>query len=140
MTPRNLLTRIILALPIAASAFIGAGGAQAQKSPCNKGICKVTVTVSACSAGTYSVSHDPISVPAPNNIEWTLVTDGYKFGKDSIVINGPGFSDRPGVNGNGKKYTVHDDHSVKGTFKYSIKVYTDSGTACKLWDPRISND
>jgi hypothetical protein len=140
MTPRNLLARISLTLPIAAVAFIGAGSAQAQNSPCNNGICKVDVTVSDCSAGTYSVSHDPIPVPAPNNIEWTLITNGYKFGKDSIVINGQGFTDRPGVNGNGKKYTVHDDHSVKGTFKYSIKVYTDSGSACKLWDPRIVNE
>ena len=38
--------------------------ALAPKSPCNQGVCKVTVTVQACQANGATATPDPVPVPA----------------------------------------------------------------------------
>lgn len=113
----------------------------AGAAPCNSGVCKAQVTVQSCENGTMSVNPDPIAVPAPNNIEWTISTAGYVFTANGIAIEGKGFSPRPGVNGNGKKFTVHDDHTDKRPdIKYTVRVTRQSdGVACRPFDPFISN-
>jgi len=114
---------------------------QADAAPCNAGVCKADVTVQSCESGTMSVDPEPITVPAPNNIEWTIATPGYSFPQDGIVINGSGFAPRPGVNGNGRKFTVHDDHTDKRPdIKYTVRVVRDAdGVTCAPYDPRIRN-
>ena len=117
-------------------------GARADAAPCNAGVCKAEVTVQSCEKAQMSVKPDPISVPAPNNIEWTISTAGYTFAKNGIVIDGKGFTPRPGVTGNGKKFIVHDDHTDKrAKIKYVVHLIRQSdGVACAPYDPFINND
>ncbi len=113
---------------------------QAQTAPCNAGVCKASVTVQACASGTLAVTPDPIPVPAPNNIQWTIDTAGYRFAQNGIVVAGSGFKPSPGATGNGKKFIVHDDHTDKRpNIKYTIRVVKDDGTACAAFDPFINN-
>src|SRR5512139_3837204 len=51
---------------------------------CNSGVCKLDVKVAAAGcadAANISVSPDPVRVPKnqPNQIEWTIATDGYSW-------------------------------------------------------------
>ena len=116
--------------------------ALAPKSPCNQGVCKVTVTVQACQANGATATPDPVPVPAENNIEWTIATDGYLFTENGIAVQGTGFSNAPGVTGNGKKFTIHDDYTDRRpNIKYSIEVHpTNSAAPCPKTDPLISNE
>lgn len=113
----------------------------APKSPCNQGVCKVKVTVQACQANGATATPDPVTVPAPNNIEWTIDTDGYLFTENGISVQGTGFSNAPGVTGNGKKFIVQDKHTdIRPNIKYSIEVHpTASATPCPKTDPFINN-
>ena len=115
--------------------------ALAPKSPCNQGVCKVTVTVQACQANGATATPDPVPVPAENNIEWTIATDGYLFTETGIAVQGTGFSN-PGVTGNGKKFTIHDDYTDRRpNIKYSIEVHpTNSAAPCPKTDPFINNE
>ena len=117
-------------------------GARADAAPCNAGVCKAEVKVQSCEKGTMSVTPDPIPVPAPNNIEWTISTPGYVFTKGGIVIKGKGFTPKPGVTGNGKKFIVHDDHTDKRPdIKYAVYLTrTSDGVACAAYDPFINNN
>lgn len=117
-------------------------GARADAAPCNAGVCKAEVKVQSCEKGAMTVTPDPITVPAPNNIEWTIATPGYTFPKDGIVIDGKGFTPKPGATGNGKKFIVHDDHTDKRKgIKYVVRVTkTSDGVACAPYDPFINND
>ena len=113
----------------------------APASPCNHGVCKVSVTVQACQLNGATASPDPVKVPAANNIEWTIDTDGYLFTPNGITVQGTGFSNNPGVTGNGKKFIVHDDYTdIRPNIKYSIEVHpTGNSTPCPKTDPLISN-
>jgi hypothetical protein len=59
-----------------------------HKSPCNAGVCKVTVTVQDCAGGGITASPDPVKVPTANNIEWTIDTDGFLFTTTGITVQG----------------------------------------------------
>jgi len=113
----------------------------AGRSPCNQGVCKAVVTVLSCDKGAMPVTPDPIPVRGPNNIEWTIATEGYEFPANGIVIEGKGFTNRPGSTGNGKKFVVHDDNTDKrNDIKYTVRVTRKSdGKACAPYDPFISN-
>jgi hypothetical protein len=92
--------------------------------------------------GTAPERDDAIAAAtAPNNIEWTVVTDGYKFTVAGIHFQNPSqFPDNPGSTGGGKKWKVKDNYTEKGDFKYGVKVYRESDhVECKLNDPLISN-
>jgi len=75
-----------------------------HKSPCNAGVCKVTVTVQDCAGGGITASPDPVKVPTANNIEWTIDTDGFLFTTTGITVQGTGFTNDPGQTGNGKTH------------------------------------
>jgi len=117
-------------------------GPSPQAGPCNQGVCKAEVTVKSCEKGEMTVAPDPIDVSGPNNIEWTIATPGYVFTKDGIVIRGCGFTDSPGVTGNGRKFIVHDDHTDKrSAIKYIVRVTRVSdGASCAPYDPFINNN
>jgi hypothetical protein len=115
----------------ACTAFQGASG----PGPCTGGVCKATITVQAC---TPTVAPDPIPVPGPNTIEWTIATDGFTFASNGIEVQGTGFGN-PTPTPNGKKFTVHDDHTdLRTNIKYTVRV-VGSGGACPPLDPFISN-
>ena len=115
------------------------GSADLKDRPCNDGICKLEVTVESCEKGTLAVDPDFLVVKAPNNLEWTIATAGYKFGADGIVVPGPSFS-ASSVTPNGKKFKIHDSHSQMGDFKYVVTVIRESDLfTCKPLDPVISN-
>ena len=139
--PRFWLVLVTTCCSLLIAACAGSGPTITRAQPCNHGVCKAEVTVQWCWAGMLSVDPDTIHVPGPNNIEWTIKTAGFSFTNNGIVINGSGFTPRPGVTGNGKKFIVHDDHSQKGLIKYAVRVVRDSdGAVCKPLDPMISND
>ena len=110
------------------------------QTECTNGICKATVAVQSCDTGKLTVVPEPITVPAPNNIEWTISTADYKFPPNGIVVDGNGFTD-PHVTGSGKKFMVHDDWSDKSDkIKYTVRVVRESdGRACAPYDPFIKN-
>jgi hypothetical protein len=140
--PRSLLVLVTTCCSLLIGGCAGSMPTIAGAQPCTQGVCKAEVTVQWCWAGMLSVSPDPIRVPAPNNIEWTMKTEGFSFTNNGIVINGSGFTPRPGVTGNGKKFIVHDDHSdIRPNIKYAIRVVRDSdGAVCRPLDPMISNE
>lgn len=110
--------------------------------PCNEGVCKAEVTVWDCSRGYITVNVDPIEIPDsqahPKNIEWTIITDGFRFPSDGIVVGSNGFSGGQ-VTGNGKKFILHDGAGL-GIHKYTVKVERESlGTFCLPHDPYILN-
>ena len=141
MNATSVMTVLSAAALLTACSIFGVQGVGAQAGPCTQGVCKVEVTVQSCADGALTALPDPITVPEPNNIEWTLQTDAFEFRDDSIVIQGTGFPKNPGVTGSGKKYKVHDDWTDRRPdIKYSIQVFRRSdGVACRLFDPRISN-
>ncbi|MEP7057442.1 MAG: hypothetical protein ABI809_06680 [Caldimonas sp.] len=109
-------------------------------SPCTDGVCKADVSVQSCENGTLPVVPDPLPVPSPNNLEWTVVTPGYKFASNGIVVQGTGFTS-PHATPNGKKFIVHDDHTdLRTDIKYTVRVIRESdGVECHPNDPLISN-
>jgi hypothetical protein len=59
--------------------------------PCNFGICKVTISITDCTQESgYRVEPDPLPVPGPNNIEWTITRGDYKFTANGIDIEPKG--------------------------------------------------
>jgi hypothetical protein len=137
-TPR-ICRAAALALPLLTLMLSGTAGAQ-TKEHCNAGVCKIDVTVQSCENGTLAASPDPVSVKAPNKIEWTLQTGGYKFPADGIRIAVDDF-DGHSATGDGRKFTVRNRHTKLGDHKYAIKVVrTSDNKACKAWDPYIRNE
>ena len=133
-------TTLALALSAALLAACSPRGVQ-PAPPCTGGVCKASVEVQTCDDGKLSVAPDPIPVPAPNNIEWTITTPGFKFALNGIVVAGAGFTN-PHVTGNGRKFIVHDDHSdLRPDIKYAVRGVRDSdGVACSPYDPFIKNE
>ena len=114
----------------------------AHKTPCNSGVCKVTVTVQDCAGGGITATPDPIPVPSANNIEWTIDTPNYEFTTNGISVHGSGFSNSPGATGNGKKFIIHDAYTdPTHQIKYAIEVHpSNSATACRIADPFINHE
>ena len=105
--------------------------------PCTSGVCKAQVTVIDCERGQLAVTPDPIDVDTPNNMQWTIVTPGFRFDASrGIVVSGPGFTSH---GGSGNKFMVHNGHERNGYFKYAVNVVRESGGACAVYDPYISN-
>lgn len=113
----------------------------AAQSPCNRGVCKVLVTVDDCNAsGGIWVNVDPVPVDKPNKIEWTMDTEGFRFADKGIVIardQNVDFDQYMRVS-NGKKFTVRDRYKTQRVqFKYTINVVRDDGSSCAPYDPTI---
>jgi hypothetical protein len=132
---------IVALLVVAAAAFWYITPSTPKAPVCTQGICKIDVAVVDCVNGPVTANPDKFPVTAPNNIEWTVVTNGYKFTVAGIHFQDPSqFPDTPGSTGGGKKWKVKDNYTAKGDFKYGVKVYRESDNVeCKLNDPLISN-
>ena len=87
-----------------------------------------------------SVTPDPLPAGPGNNVNlhWNIVTDGWTFPPNGIVIVNPGdqFSD-PKVKNNGKQFKWKDKNSNDLSFKYTINVT--NGTTTQSLDPTIVN-
>ncbi|MEO7337374.1 MAG: hypothetical protein ABIV63_12410, partial [Caldimonas sp.] len=57
-----------------------------RATPCNPGVCKLTVTVEDCAAGKLKVVPEDVSVFAAQNLEWTMDTPDFEFLTDGISI------------------------------------------------------
>ncbi len=116
-------------------------------TPCdNSGECQLYVEVMYCGPGGLRITPEHIGVEEAKKIQWRIVTPAYIFppdgdvASDGIVVNGSGFSRRPGVSGDGKKFVLHDDHSDRGRpIKYSVHVLNQDRSECTRYDPYISN-
>ena len=123
----------------AALQFPGSGA-----SPCNQGVCKVTITVSSCDH--ISAAPDPVSVPKGAwHIQWDVATPGYEFTANGISI--PGNVTIPGTGRkvfedprrlNATKFQFKDNNEFDGKYKYNIELVK-GGQTCR-YDPTISND
>src|ERR1700682_6240396 len=58
-------------------------------SPCNQGVCKVTITVTSCDQAGISATPDTVHVPKGTwHIQWDVATPGYAFTASGIAIPG----------------------------------------------------
>lgn len=140
------LTLYLVVVVLAACSTMERRIGPAAATPCNSGVCQVYVEVLSCASDGLRITPEHIGVEGPQSIQWTIATEGYKFPpdgiapSDGIVITGSGFTRRPGVTGNGKRFIVHDDWSDKTpAIKYNVHVVKQNGNDCARYDPFISN-
>jgi hypothetical protein len=122
----------------------------ADSSPCNGGVCKVTVEVTDCTQRSgFTVTPRDLPVTAPNRIEWMLLSDGYRFSTRVLPIdikwNDKAVFDQPTPQG-AKKFSWRDRHTDAGhdfspkSYFYAINVVKEDGSVqCGEYDPWISN-
>ncbi len=119
-------------------------------TPCDAdGACQVYIDVHDCGvAGSgLTVLPDHIGIDKAKKIHWRIVGDsGYHFppdgivASDGIVVNGGGFTRKPGVSRDGTVFILQNDHSEsRNPIKYSIHVLNKDGTECTRYDPFITN-
>ena len=104
--------------------------------------CDVQVAVS-CSLGFFcitSVDNETVQVSRGNspNITWQIISPGYTFPSNGIVIAGGGSEFDCHVEANGRRFTCHNNHTQPGKYKYTVTV-TGSPAVPPL-DPWIFNE
>jgi hypothetical protein len=144
MKTRALIYAIGASLALAGCAALKFPGGGA--SPCNQGVCKVTITVKSCDSAGIAAAPDPILVPKGAwHIQWDVATPGYEFAANGITV--PRNVEIPGTSRkvfedprrlNATKFQLKDNNEFKGTYKYNIEL-TQGGRTCR-YDPTISND
>lgn len=134
MTARIGITAVAFALVAAGCVSIP----PSKLAACNAHVCHVAVTVTNC---TISAQPPDIDVFAPDHeIHWDIVSRGYAFPQDGIVIGDDAnheFTD-PRRAEQDRKFIWHDKNSFAKSYKYSIKVLN-GATACPPLDPGIIN-
>jgi hypothetical protein len=124
-----------------AFALVAAGCASVPRSgtgACNTHVCPVAVTVTGC-----TISADPPDLEILSHrveIHWDIVSPGYTFPEDGIVIRDDQkneFTDPRRAEQN-RKFIWNDKNSFEKTYKYSIKVMN-GAAACAPLDPGIIN-
>lgn len=114
------------------------------------GACQVYIDVVNCgpNGSGLVVLPEHVGIDKPKKIHWRIVgNEGYHFppdgivASDGIVVNGGGFTRKPGVSEDGTVFILHNDHSErKNPIKYSIHVLNKDGTDCTRYDPYITNE
>jgi hypothetical protein len=117
-------------------------GVERKTLRCTGQNCDVQVAVS-CSLGlfcTASVDNDTVQVPRGNspNITWQIISPGYTFPSNGIVIANGGTEFDCHVEANGRRFACHNNHTKPGKYKYTVNV-TGSPSVPPL-DPWIEND
>ena len=117
-------------------------GVDGRTLRCTGQNCDVQVAVS-CSLGlfcTASVDNETVQVSRGNspNITWQMVSPGYTFPSNGIVIQNAGteFVDCH-VEANGRRFACHNKHTKPGRYKYTVNV-TGSPAVPPL-DPFVDN-
>ncbi len=144
MKTKTLICALGASLALAGCASLQLPGSGA--SPCNQGVCKVTLTVRSCNSGVIVATPDPVPVPKGAwHIQWDIATPGYEFTTNGISI--PGNVTIPGTGRkvfedprrlNATKFQFKDNNEFKGTYKYNVEL-TQGSQTCR-YDPNISND
>jgi hypothetical protein len=143
MKSKALFCAVGASLALAGCALLQFPGSGA--TPCNQGVCKVTISVRSCDQAGISAMPDPIHVPKGAwHIQWDVATPGYEFTAKGIAI--PGNATIPGgrkVFENPQrltptKFQFKDNNEFAGKYKYNIELVKGSQT-CR-YDPTISND
>lgn len=149
MAPKLIASAVAALALVACNQPTGVSGGPGL--PCNSGVCKADVTVSAGGCGTASnitVNPDPLPIPknTPHKIEWTIKTDGYTWvpapgGITGLPPGAPGMFTNPHDTGNGKKYTIDDGNTdtAPTSYKYGVNLMDPSGKLCAVLDPSIRN-
>ncbi len=102
-------------------------------TPCNAGVCKISVMVSGSPGHcTASVDKPYVSIDSARNLQWTIATQGYSFAANGIAFSDAQFEPKH-VSGR-DKFIVHDKHSSSGDFAYAVNV-----EGCATLDPYIRN-
>ena len=141
MSAKALSAAIVLSAGLLGCATNPFGG-DTRLLRCQGQNCDVKVAVS-CSLGLFCtafVDSETLEVPRGNspNITWELVSPGYTFPSNGIVIQDAGgeFVDCH-VEANGRKFACHNRHTKPGKYKYTINI-TGSPAVPPL-DPWIDN-
>ena len=116
------------------------GGGGITASPCNNGVCKVSVDVTNC---VITLNPDPLYVSGANNIFWELnfMSSLYRFPDDGIKLKTPS-SEFDGPESQGSKFKLHDKNTKAGSYPYAVKVQRwvmFQWTDCPPLDPTIVN-
>jgi hypothetical protein len=85
------------------------------------------------------VDIDTVDVPRGNspNITWQIISAGYTFPSNGIVIAGGEGEFDCHVEANGRRFMCHDNHRKPGKYKYTVNL---SGSpAVPPLDPWIDN-
>jgi len=134
------------AIACTAIASFASDDSSAQAQPCNGGVCKavVSVTASGGACAVTGVVPEPLRVTGgPNNIEWDFddATPGdVRFTDQGITFADPGnqFSE-PVIQAGGRKFRWHDRNDASpAPFKYTISARI-GGVMCTPLDPTIVN-
>jgi len=141
MSAKALSAAIVLSAGLLACATNPFGG-DAKLLRCQGQNCDVQVAVS-CSLGAFCtafVDSETVQVPRGNspNITWQLMSPGYTFPSNGIVIpdGGNEFVDCR-VEANGRRFMCHDKHTRPGKYKYTVNI-TGSPAVPPL-DPFVDN-
>jgi hypothetical protein len=144
MRSKPLLCAIGASLALAGCASFQFPGTGA--SPCNQGVCKVTITVKSCDQTGISATPDTVHVPKGAwHIQWDIATPEYGFTANGIAIPRnvaiPGtarkvFEDPRRLTAT--KFQFKDNNEFPGQYKYNIEL-VQGGKTCR-YDPTISND
>ena len=116
-------------------------GAERKTFRCTGANCDVQVAVS-CSLGlfcTASVDIDTVDVPRGNspNITWQIISAGYTFPSNGIVIAGGGSEFDCHIEANGRRFTCRDHHTKAGKYKYTVNLT--GSLAVPPLDPFVEN-
>jgi hypothetical protein len=140
MSAKALFPAIIFCAALIGCAASPFGG-ERKTFRCTGANCDVQVAVS-CSLGSFctaSVDIDTVDVPRGNspNITWQIISAGYTFPSNGIVIAGGEGEFDCHVEANGRRFMCHDNHRKPGKYKYTVNL---SGSpAVPPLDPWIDN-
>jgi hypothetical protein len=137
-----MTAKLLLAIVLTAALLGCATKPVGRTLKCEGQNCDVQVSVT-CTLRVFciaSVDYDEIQVPRGQspNITWQMMSPGYTFPGNGIVIANAGDEFSCRVEANGQRFTCRNRHSVRGAYKYTVNV---SGTPhVPSLDPWILND
>lgn len=140
MSAKAWFSAIVLCVALLGCATQPFGG-DGRTLRCTGQNCDVQVAVS-CSLSVFctaSVDNQTVQVSRGNspNITWQMMTPGYTFPSNGIVIVNGGTEFDCRVEANGRRFMCHDKHTRSGKYKYTVNV---SGSpAVPPLDPFIEN-
>jgi len=128
---------------LASAALLGISYAVAQThsafgQPCSP--CQAVIVIPAGCGGGITVAPDPIRAmgKAPVSITWKIVSPGWEFGGEGIVVKLAGSKFKT-ASSSGDTFTLQFDSSgPNAVYKYDINLVSKTAGPCKV-DPTIVN-
>ena len=105
-------------------------------TPCNSGICTLTITVGGdCSKpGNISIDRPFVSVAAPNNMRWVIATPGHAFASDGIRFDPPNAQFEVQHSPRPNEFRIQNKKSQNGDYYYWVNL-----DGCAPLDPWVRN-